>query len=512
MLRSAAILLFALVVGWSGVSVAASETAAKPADSEKEEKSAKSSGQQAELDRISTGTVAISGQEIAYEAVTGTLSLLNDKDEPTARVFSVYYRRTDGVDETARVARPLVFCFNGGPGSSSVWLHLGGLGPRRVVMPADGTAPPRPPFALETNPDCLLDHADLVFVDPVGTGFSRAEQGKDPKQFHGFSEDIGYLADYIRRFVGDHGRWASPKFLLGESYGALRVAGLADQLQERYGLYVNGVVLLSGLLDFRTLSTAGGNDLPRLCFLPAYAATAHYHKRLKPTPPLEQLLQDTRKFAFGDYASALLAGNRLDPDARSATAKQLGKFTGLDPQIWLDANLRLEPAVFRKFLLRDQGLVAGRFDSRVTTWDTDKISPYAQADPSFDFAWGAFATTINDYLRRDLKASAPQVYEVLGGGVNHWNYGSGNSFARADNRLVSALQSNPHLKVLVQCGHYDLATPPDSILHSIEQLDLPPELRRNLAVEYYPAGHMFYLHRGASAKMRADLAAFFDQK
>ena len=457
----------------------------------------------ANLKTTSAGKVTLGGKEIPYEAETNTLVLLNEKDEPTARVFYVYYHRTDV--ETPE-GRPLLFCFNGGPGSSATWLHLGGLGPRRVVMGEDGTNSPPPPFGLEPNPHSPLDASDLVFVDPVGTGFSRAEQGKDQRQFAGFQEDVGYLSDFIRRFVGEHGRWKSPKYLLGESYGALRVAGLADQLQNRFGMYLNGVVLMSGLLDFRTLSSSGGNDLPYICYVPVYASIARYHHRRPETLEAGQAMSEARALAFGDYATALLQGNQLTDERRTALIGRLEKATTIPAEVWRRANLRVEPEVFRQWLLRDSGQAIGRFDARVKAPATDKLGNFAEGDPSFDVAWGAFSTSINDYLGRELKVSGPQVYEVLKGAA--WDYGSSNSFASADDRLVSALRRNPRLKVLVQCGFYDLATPPDGILHSLSQLDLPDSLRANLSVEFYEGGHMFYLNRAASAKLRTDLLKF----
>ena len=485
--------------GTAGPPPAAPDEPAPPKERKAPEKAA------ASLKSTTTGKVTLAGKEVAYEAETNTLVLLNEKDEPLARVFYVFYRRTgsEGTD-----GRPLLFCFNGGPGSSSAWLHLGGLGPRRVVMAADGTASPPPPFALEPNPDSLLDAADLVFVDPVGTGFSRAEDGKDQRQFLGFNEDVGYLSDFIRRFVAEHGRWRSPKYLLGESYGVFRVAGLADQLQDRFGMYLNGVVLMSGLLDFRTLAATGGNDLPYVCYLPAFAAVARFHGRLPDSPGITQAMSDARALAFGDYAAALLAGDRLPADQRATLAARLEKATSLPAALWLEADLRLDPSVFRQWLLKGSGEVVGRFDARVKAPVRDRLSNFAHGDPSFDVAWGPFSTLINDYLGRELKASGPQVYEVLGGGGGPWNYGATNAFARADDRLVSALVRNPRLKVLVQCGTFDLATPPDSILHTIGQLDLPAPLRANLSVEFYEGGHMFYLDRAASAKMRADLLRF----
>ncbi len=481
------------------------EAKEKPDPKDKKENGKDAAEKAAKLKTLGTGKVTLGGNLVDYEVETDTIGLINDKDETTASVFYVYYRRT-GVENPEK--RPLIFCFNGGPGSSAVWLHIGGLGPKRVVLPGDGTVFPQPPFSLEENPDCLLDQADLVFVDPVNTGFSRAAKDKDPKQFFGYNEDVGYLTDFIRRFVSEHDRWPSPKYLLGESYGALRVSALADELQERHGMYLNGVVLLSGLLDFQTLSPQGGNDIPYLCFLPAMAANAHFHGKLKNPPPVEKLMAQARSFAFGDYATALLAGNNLPPADAKKIAGQLEVMTSIPAATWLKANLRMDATIFRKLLLESSNEEIGRFDGRVKAASSNPLSPVASSDPSFDLAIGVFSSTINDYLRRTLQARAPQSYEVLSRSVQPWNLGAQNSYMRTDNRLVSAMRSNPHLRVLVQCGHYDLATPADAIGYSVSRLDLPDSLRANISTQNYEGGHMFYTNREASAKMRTDILRF----
>lgn len=455
-----------------------------------------------DLKRIVKGAVEIEGQSVSYEAETNTIPLFDEKGKHKADVFYVYYRRTGSDDP---VARPVVFCFNGGPGSSAVWLHLGGLGPRRVALPEDGLTLPAPPFRLEDSGDSILDVADLVFVDPVSTGFSRAEDPEKAGRFHGFREDVGYLADFIRRFVDDHERWASPKYLLGESYGALRVTGLADELQSGVGMYLNGVVLLSGLLDFRTILTANGNDLPFSCFLPAMTATAHFHGRIE--GELGQLVAESREFAFGDYARALLAGNALSDEEITRTAARLASLTGLSAETWRAARLRVDPTRYRKLLLADEAMQVGRFDSRVKAPSINPLEPAADRDPSFDVVWGPFSSTINDYLRRELRASATDPYEVLNP-LGPWNMGAENSFLGLENRLTSAMRRNPHLRVLVQAAYHDLATPPDGITHSIIQLNLPPVLRSNIETAYYEGGHMFYTNRPSSAKMRQDLIRF----
>ncbi|NNM31365.1 MAG: peptidase S10, partial [Akkermansiaceae bacterium] len=428
-------------------------------------------------------SVTIDGEEIDYKVTAAKLVLKKDNGDPRASVFHVSYERT-GVKKLKD--RPVVFAFNGGPGSSAVWLHLGALGPRLVPTSEDGTKPLAPPHRVTPNPHSILDVADLVFIDPVSTGYSRPEKDAKASEFHGVQGDIESVGDFIRRWVTEHGRWGSPKFLLGESYGGIRAAGLADYLQSRYGMNLNGVVLLSSLLDFRTLRSAQGDDLMFSVYLPAYTAVAHHHNRIR--GDRDQLVKQSRNFAFGEYASALLSGATLDDKTRQRLAKRLSEFTGISPSIFLETDLRLSSSRFRKELLRRDGLVLGRFDARVAWPAGSKSSDTARYDPSFSVVYGAFSTAMLDYLTNDLGWKEDSPYEILSGKVRPWDWGAENSYVNLTGRLVSAMRENPELEILVLCGYTDLATPPDGIEYSFRHMLPVPEARRK-AIEfaYYEA-------------------------
>ena len=351
---------------------------------------------------------------------------------------------------------------------------------------------------------------DLVFIDPVSTGYSRAEKKDDAGDFHGIESDIESVGEFIRKWVSENKRWDSPKYLCGESYGGIRAAGLAEHLQDRYGMSLNGVVLLSSLLDYRTLIPAEGSQLSHQVFLPAYATTAHYHKKI--TGDREQLLKDVREFAFGEYTLALLKGTTISGNELNAVSAKLEKFTGLPADLWKRKQLRMDPSEFRAELLRNEGKVIGRFDSRVA-WDaTDSESDYATYDPSYSLAIGAFSTAMLTYLGEDLGWEEEEHYEILTSKVNPWHYGSDNRVVNMTARLVDAIRDNPKLKVLVMGAYADLATPPAGVPYSLGQaMDFPKNLHGNISYTYYEAGHMFYLNPPDLAKAREDLVGFLKQ-
>lgn len=450
------------------------------------------------------GAVTIDGKRIAYKATTGKIQLKKDDGSPRASIFHVSYERTDVKDLTTR---PVVFCFNGGPGSSAVWLHLGGIGPRRVELPGDGTQPPNPPAPVIENPYSILDVADLVFIDPVSTGYSRSEKDIKPAEFHGVDEDVESVGDFIRRWVTEHDRWASPKFLLGESYGGIRAAGLSDHLQSRYGMSLNGVIMLSTLLDFRTIKGGQGDALSHSVFLPSFTGTALHHGKIKGDK--DKLIAESREFAFGEYASALLQGTNLDAESAKKIADKLASLTGVSAQIWLDHKLTLSPFEFRSELLRKEGKILGRFDARVA-WDSaDAAAPYADQDPSYSLAYGAFSTAMLDYLGRELGWKEDQPYEILTSKVQPWKWGADNEVLNLSDKLTDAMRDNPRLRVLVMCGHTDLATPPEGMAYSVRQMtDLPNSLHKNFEFTFYDAGHMFYLNPPDLVKCRMDLVKF----
>lgn len=450
------------------------------------------------------GSVTIDGKKIDYQVVTSKLVLEKDDGAARASIFHVSYLKKNAGDVSKR---PVLFAFNGGPGSSAVWLHLGTLGPKRVDLPGDGTTAPVPPARLVPNEFSILDVADLVFVDPVSTGYSRIEKDGKPEEFHGVDADVESLSDFIRRWITENNRWSSPKYLLGESYGGIRVAGLSAQLQSRFGMSLNGVVLLSSLLDYRTLSASQGDDLSYKVFLPLYTSVAHFHGKLQ--GDRNALVKEAREFAAGEYATALLAGSTLDPAKRQAIAEKLAALTSLPLPLILETNLRIDPTRFRGELLRKEGKVVGRFDARVAWPTTDASSDFAEYDPSFSLALGAYSTTMLSYLGGELGWKEDSPYEILTGKVHPWKMGNGNGYVNMTGRLATAMRDNPHLRVLVQGGLTDLATPPDGIAYSlVHMLDLPEAAKKNIHYTEYEAGHMFYLNPPDLAKCRKDLVDF----
>jgi len=453
---------------------------------------------------ILEASLTIAGQKIPYRVKAGKTQLLKDDGTPRASIFHVSYERTDVKDASLR---PVMFAFNGGPGSSAVWLHVGVLGPKILKLPGDGTSAPVPPVRVIDNPMSILDVCDLVFIDPVSTGYSRAEKDVKPEEFHGLEPDIESVGDFIRRWITENNRWGSPKFLLGESYGGIRAAGLAAHLQDRYGMSLNGVVLLSSLLDFSTLQTAQGNDLAYMVFLPSFTSTAHYHKKIQ--GDRDALVKEATEFAFGDYAAALIKGKALDATVKEEIAGKLERFSGISAEKWIERDLRIKASFFRVELLRSESKVVGRFDSRVA-WDaTSQAASFADYDPSYALAYGAFSTALNDYLSRELGYKEDQPYEILTDKVMPWRWDTNNQVVNLSDRLATAMRDNPHLKVLIMAGHTDLATPPEGVAYSVRHmLDLPENVRGNFSTTYYEGGHMFYLNPPDLEKTRKDLLEF----
>ena len=388
--------------------------------------------------------VTIAGKKIDYKVTASTLSLKTAKDEDRASIFHVAYERIGMSD---RHKRPIVFAFNGGPGSSAVWLHMGALGPRIVPTTPDGTKTLPPPLIIKENPQSILDVADIVFIDPVSTGFSRAEGKTKAAEFHGVNGDIRSVGDFIRRWVTENDRWASPKYLLGESYGGIRAAGLADHLQDEFGMSLNGVVLLSSLIDFRTLRSNVADDLSYSVFFPGLTATSHYHQKIQGNR--NELVEQARAFAFGTYSQALLKGAAISAKEKKSVADQMAKFTGLPASLFVETNLRLSSTRFRKELLRDESKVLGRFDARIAWPSTSPESDYASYDPSYSVAYGAFSTAINDYLSRDLGWEGHHPYKILTSDVRPWDWGTSNSVVNMARNLESAMRENPDLRILV---------------------------------------------------------------
>ena len=456
-------------------------------------------------------SVTINGEEMRYTATTGTLILkeeINKEGEkPKAAVFFIAYTRNDVADPATR---PITFSFNGGPGSSSVWLHLGVLGPRRVKPDEDGELP-HPPYQLTNNECSILDKTDLVFIDPVSTGFSRAVPGEEAKQFHGFKKDIESVGDFILLYLGRYKRWSSPKFLIGESYGTTRAGGLSGYLQERHGTYLNGIMLVSVVLNFQTIRFAPGNDLPYILYLPTYAATALYHNKLETDAQFETFMNEVREFAMSDYTTALMQGSALSNDQRTNIVQQLAKYTGLTPEYIEQTDLRINIMRFCKELLRGEGRTVGRFDSRYKGIDRDAAGETFEYDPSSAVVQGAYTALLNYYVRDELEFASDLPYEILSRRVHPWDYSEHqNAYVNVADTLRSAMTTNPALKVFVANGYYDLATPFLASEYTFSHLGLDKSLQDNISMAYYQAGHMMYIDQGELQKMKTDLDTYLD--
>ncbi len=503
-----AVLMMALAV-FAGALSAAEEPAKTPtnAPAATAKEGAKEKSKEPEEKRVQTQhTASIAGQHFNYTATAGTILLRDEEDKPTASIFYIAYTR-DGI--AAPAARPLTFSFNGGPGSSSVWLHLGMLGPRRVHLAEDGGAV-APPYRLEDNEDSLLDETDLVFIDPVSTGYSRAIPPKDANKFHGLREDAASVADFIRLYVTRNQRWGSPKFIIGESYGTTRAAALSGELSQRLHLNVNGIMLVSTVLNFQTLDFNAGNDLPYVLYLPTYTATAWFHKKLPADLqqlPLPEVFAKAEAFAAGDYSAALFHGSGLDAAQRAKTVAQFAQLTGL-PTNYVDrADLRVPLGRFATELLADEHRVIGRYDGRYTGYVRDRLSSRMEQDPSYEAVASAFASTFNDYVRTELKYETDLPYEILAS-VGPWNWDRSNGYVDVGETLAGALTRNPFLKIHVSSGYYDLATPLAATRYTFHHLGVDPALLKNLTLDTYTAGHMMYLNRPDLKKSKEDLARF----
>ena len=475
------------------------------AEKKPEEKPAKD-----EKPKESKSSVTINGVEVNYLAKTGTLPLLKDDGSgERARVFFVYYAAlgADGLPlaQTQPGKRPITYCFNGGPGSSAVWLHYGGLGPKKVEVEPQGLLPTIR-GAVVPNSNSVLDVTDLVFIDPVGTGASRPSRGEKPEQFWTVKQDIESVGEFIRFFTTKEQRWASPKYLCGESYGGIRGSGLANLLQDKHGLYLDGFISVSGVVNFEALA---GSVLSFVNFLPSFTATAHYHQKLPADLQADRAkaIAASRAFAQGDYAHALIAGADLPAGQRAAVLEQLVRFTGLEKELIDRANLRISPYLFFENLLRKEGKIVGRFDGRVTGEDYDRLRTSPEIDPSYTNIYGAFSAAANASIRGDLGYEFDLPYRILGGVQWSWN-DFANSYVNMEDDLAGAMKDNPRFRVLFCLAYRDLAVPMDSTLYSIAHLPIPESLRRNVSVEYYESGHMMYLYQPDAEKLRKDIAGF----
>ncbi|NUQ69863.1 MAG: peptidase S10 [Chthonomonadales bacterium] len=457
---------------------------------------------------VTRHTLDLPGRTLEYSAHVGMMPMKNDNGDAEAGIFYMAYMREAAPDGAPR---PIMFSFNGGPGSASVWLHLGALGPKRVAT-MDGGMPP-PPYAVIPNEHTWLDETDLVFIDPVGTGYSRPKTPEVGKKYWGINGDIESIAEFIRLFLTRFQRWSSPIFIVGESYGTTRAAGLAGHLINR-GIALNGIVLVSSILNFQTARFAKGNDLPYILFLPTYTATAWYHGCLAPDlqKDLKATLREVEAWAAEGYATALAKGDALGEAERRDVIQRLARYTGLSEQYIDETDLRVQIHRFCKELLRRQKRTVGRLDSRFMGIDAIAVTEAPDYDPSIAVIMPPYTSAFNDYVRRELEYRTDDVYQILGTGIKSpWDWGSaGDGYPDTADALRSAFSKNPHMRVFVASGYFDLATPYFATEYTLSHMGLDPELRGNITTGYYEAGHMMYVHGESLARLKEDVSRFVE--
>ncbi len=450
--------------------------------------------------------ITIDGKTINYTATAGYMPMKDKNENVLAKIFYIAYT----ADAEPANKRPVTYVFNGGPGSSSIWLHMGAIGPVRVHFGDDKGTSPAPPFTYGDNENSWIGFTDLVFIDPVSTGFSRPNKGVEPAKFHGYSEDIASVGDFIRMYTTRNGRWGSPKFLTGESYGTTRASGLSGYLQDAYGMYLNGITLVSSVLNFQYIDFNRGNDLPYALFLPTYAATAQYHKKLAPELEalnVEQLAKKVETFASGTYTLFLMQGDKASADLTNKVIDSLSYFTGLSKNYVKGSNERIRDHRFFKEILRDESKTVGRYDSRYTGEDADDAGEGFSYDPSYSAVSGLFNGALNEYMRKDLNYKSDMPYEAL---TNVWPWSlPENGYLDVSETLRQAMTQNPSLKVMVCCGYYDLATPFYNAEYAVDHMGLRADVRNNIILTYYNAGHMMYVTKEDDAKLKADAIKFY---
>ncbi len=449
--------------------------------------------------------VHLGGRPLEYTATAGRLAIKDESGKIKAHIFFVAYTK-DGQKDLSR--RPITFAFNGGPGAASVFLHLGALGPTRFDMTTEEKTLV-PPYAGISNEQSWLDFTDLVFIDPVGTGYSRPAPGVDPKEFYGVQEDIHSVGDFIRLYVTQYGRWLSPKFIAGESYGTTRAAGLSGYLQNQLGMYINGLILISSVLNFQTTTFAPGNDLPYILYLPAYTHAAWFHKKL--SPELQGDLAKTRaeveKFALNEYTVSLMKGDLLTEPEKNKIIDQLARYTGLTKNFIRNSHLRIPRDRFLRELLRDEQRRIGVLDSRITgSYEVDTFLE----DPSVFKATGAMVAVWNDLVKTELKYDQDIPYEFLSTKANEsWNWGSAaRGYVDVAETLGKALSANRSMRVMIGSGYYDLDTSYFAAKYAANHLGLGPSLREHIRLTFYEAGHQMYTHYPSLVKLKSDAAAF----
>ena len=494
---------FSLIACLSLLSLPIIAVADEDEDSDKEAPEAKQ--------YVTEHSARINGRKIDYTVTAGTMLMTNKKEKPIALMgFTAYVAKGGNQNE-----RPIMFAYNGGPGSASIWLHMGILGPQRAVV-ADAGFTTNGPYRRVLNDYSIIDEVDLVMIDPVGTGFAKPVGEGKGEDFWGVDQDIKSVSEFIVKYLTENGRWASPKYVLGESYGGIRTGGVAYYLLTNHMVALNGVILVSPFMEFATGASGAGIDLPHVLSLPTYAATARYHGALDPHPEnLQEFLREVRDFALNEYAPALLLGSSIPDSQRQDVLARLSRYTGLSEDYWDRANLRIDEGRFNKELMRSRGTTVGRIDSRFAGHMINRVGESTEYDPMLSAIGPGYLAAFMDYYRNDLEVTDVGNYTVFGNVFGKWDWshkqpdiGFKLPFPNTTIDLTFAMKQNPSMRVLMQQGYYDLATPYLATEYYIEHMELPDELRDNITLEYYEAGHMMYVHEASMVKFKQDLARF----
>jgi len=456
-----------------------------------------------ETPSVTKHSIQLNGKTLNYTATAAQMPLKDASGETEARIFYVAYT-LDGADPSKR---PVAFCFNGGPGSASIWVHMGAMGPRSPKLMPNGSMPP-PPYQMKDNPNTWLDQTDLVFIDPVGTGYSRAKTVEIARRMNSVQGDLQSVGEFIRMYVTRNNRTLSPLFIAGESYGTFRAAGLAGYLIDR-GIAFNGVILISATLNLETIWSRS-DDLVYALELPTYAADAWYHKKVAADLQKKELrafLKEVEGFAMGEYSTALNKGDALPAAERKAIVDKLVRYTGLEARYIDKSNLRYDVAHFTRELLRDKNQMIGRLDGRLTGPSWMNVGETSEFDPSNTLIAPPFTAAFTNYVRTELGYKT-DLYYYVSGGIQPWDWGVQNGFGETTSLLRNAFAKNPYLKVMVACGFFDLATPYFAIEHTFNHMGLNPEMHKNVSWAYYQSGHMLYIDSDSSAKFKKDVGEF----